>query len=293
MKDIKNIIKDNDFVKIKKVKDTITISNSNQLNHRPTLKRIGNHRHINLRTGEVVEETKKEKRGDYIPSLLISNLRLQDIIKENAVDNNKIILLTLTYEEKTLDIKRINEDFKSFIKYLRKNVVEFGAIEYINTLELYADKKGYHIHAILFFNESTKSVFIPIETLSKAWKLGHLKPKSPTRDKEICFYLTPHLSNEVSDKSSHMHKKALLQMELPAGVNLYRCSKGIKKPVIYTDTYENIQKYLKQNSYELSGQQIYLNPMQTYHGNNLYYCKEQYKKSSETTTIPKCKRKPI
>lgn len=293
MKETKNFIQNEDFVKIKIVKDTITISNSNQLNHRPTLKRIGNNRHLNLRTGEVVEETKKEKRGDYIPSLLISNLRLQDIIKENAVDNNKIILLTLTYEEKTLDIKRINEDFKSFIKYLRNNVVEFGAIEYINTLELYADKKGYHIHAILFFNESTKSIYLPFETLSKAWKLGQFALRKPTRDNEVYFYLTPHLSKKVNDKNSHMHSKALLQMELPAGVNLYRCSKGIRKPVIYTDTYENIQKYLKQNSYELSGQQIYLNPMQTYHGNNLYYCKEQYKKSTETTTIPKCKRKPI
>ena len=224
---------------------------------------------------------------------MISNLRLQDIIKENAVDNKKIILLTLTYREKTLNIKQINEDFKSFIKYLRKNVIKFGAIEYINTLELYADKKGYHIHAILFFNESTKSVYIDSEILSKAWEHGDFDPTKPKRNKEISFYLAPHLSNEVSDKSSHMHKKALLQMELPAGVNLYRCSKGIKKPVIYTDTYENIQKYLKQNSYELSGQQIYLNPLQTYHGNNLYYCKEQYKKSSETTTIPKCKRKPI
>ncbi|MBQ7352201.1 MAG: hypothetical protein IJW59_05035 [Clostridia bacterium] len=293
MKEIKNIIKDNDFVKIKIVKNTITISNSANLNHRPTIRKINNHKHINLRTGEIVEEKRSIKRGESVRTLLESNIKLQDIIKENAVDNNKIILLTLTYEEKTLDIKRINEDFKSFIKYLRKNVVEFGAIEYINTLELYADKTGYHIHAILFFNESTKSVYLPFETLSKAWKLGQFALRKPTRDNEVYFYLTPHLSKKVNDKNSHMHNKALLQMELPAGVNLYRCSKGIKKPVIYTDTYENIQKYLKQNSYELNGQQIYLNPMQTYHGNNLYYCKEQYKKSTETITITKNKRKPI
>ena len=87
MKEIKDFIQNEDLVKIKIVKDAIIVSNTNQLNHRPTLIKIGNHRLINLRTGEVIEETKKEKRGDYIPSLLISNLRLQDIIKENAVDN--------------------------------------------------------------------------------------------------------------------------------------------------------------------------------------------------------------
>ena len=80
-------------------------------------------------------------------------------------------------------------------------------------------------------------------------------------------------------------------MELPANSKLYRHSKGIKKPVIRTDTYENIKKYLDENKYVLEKESVYINPMKTTNGNNLYYCKRYYKKEKETTTLGK--RKPI
>ncbi len=273
-----NLIKDNNIVKVKIVGNEVVLHNVNTCNTKATIKRIGNGKHINVRTGEIVTETKQVKRGDSLYSLLESNLRLQDLIKENTINTDHIILSTLTYAKKVLDIRKVNEDFKVFIKYLRRKMVEYGNIEYINTAELHSDKSGYHLHAILFFNEADKSVFIPMQMLLRAWQNGTISVGKPKTKAEVYCYLTPHLSNEVTDKNSHMHHKALMQMELPAGQNLYRYSKGIKKPVIQTDTYENVQKYLKANGYVFDKEQIYLNPMETYKGNNLYYCRETYKK---------------
>ena len=110
---------------------------------------------------------------------------------------------------------------------MRKNFTQFGSIEYINTIEYYSDKSGFHIHAILFFNESKQKVFMPPEIFANAWKKGFADIGQPINEREIRMYLTPHISNNVTDKNFKMHQKALLQMELPAGTNLYSYSKGI------------------------------------------------------------------
>lgn len=81
-----------------------------------------------------------------------------------------------------------------------------------------------------------------------------------------------------------------MQMTLPTGLNLYHYSKGIKKPTIYTDTYESVKNYLKQNKYVFKNEQVYKNPMQTYNGNNLYYVKQNYIKVDNAM---QSKRKPI
>lgn len=287
-----NFIKNNDTVRIKVIRNKVILHNINTCNRRATIKRIGGGRHINVRTGEIVEETRQVKRGDSMYSLIESNLKLQDIIKENTINTDHILFITLTYAQKIFDIKKVNEDFKVFMKWLRRNITEFGTIEYISTVALHSDKTSYHIHAILFFNESTKSAWLDKDLVERVWKKGFAWVGKPKRNRDVYFYLTPHLSNEVTNKNSHMHKNALLQMELPAGQNLYHCSKGIKKPIIRTDTYETIKKYLKENSYELEKEQIYLNPMKAHRGNNLYYCKETYKKE-ETKSYGLGKRTPI
>ncbi len=276
-----NIIKLNDIVKVKKVRNQITLHNITLCNRKPSIKRIARHRYINLSTGEIAENKRMTIRGECMYTLLQSNLKLHELIKENTVDIQKLLLITLTYREKILNTKKVNEDFKVFIKYLRRHFTEYGEIEYINTLEKKDENSGFHIHAILFLNKSTRSVFLPLQTLNDAWKNGYASVGKPNKKQEVYFYLTPHLSNEVNEKNSHMHNKALMQMQLPAGVNLYHYSKGIKKPTIYTDTYENVKKYLKENSYIYQSEQIYKNPMQTYRGNNLYYCKERYIKAEE------------
>lgn len=290
MNEKSNLIKPNDMVKIKIVRNQVSLHNISVCNKKPTIKRIAGNKHIVLSTGEIFDNNKSITRGESYRSLIESNIKLQDLIKENTIDCSKLLLITLTYKEIIFDTKKISEDFKVFIKYLRKHFTEYGEIEYINTFEMSSKNQGYHIHAILFFNKSTRSVFLPVSTLNEAWKNGYTNIGKPTNKQEVYFYLTPHISKEITEKNSHMHNKALMQMTLPAGLNLYHYSKGIKKPTIYTDTYESVQNYLKQNEYVFKNEQVYKNPMQTYNGNNLYYVKQNYIKVDNAM---RSKRKPI
>lgn len=285
-----NIIKDSDIVKVRVIKDEAILHNINTCNKRATIKRISGGRHINVRTGEIVEETKQVNRGDCLYNLIQSNIQLQDLIKENTINLNKILLITLTYKEKVLDTHKIGEDFKLFMKKLRRNIVEFGKIEFINVYELNKDRQGYHIHAILFFNESKRKVFVPLIRIYNLWGNGAVTVGAPNGF-GYYYYLTPylHLSNADNTEDNHMQEKAKRQMELPAGLNLYRHSKGIKKPLIFTDTYENTKQYLKEKAYIFTTEIKYPNPMQTYNGNQLYYSKQIYRRNKDNIN----KRTPI
>ena len=101
-----NLIRNNDTVRVKVVRNEVILHNINTCNRRATIKRIGGGRHINVRTGEIVEETRQVKRGDSMYSLIESNLKLQDIIKENTINTDHILFITLTYAEKIFDIKK-------------------------------------------------------------------------------------------------------------------------------------------------------------------------------------------
>lgn len=284
-----NLIKDNHLVKVKKIGNDLELYNINTCNYKPTIKKLQGRKHIILRTGEIVEEKQSLLRGENTRTLLESNIRLRDLIKENTIELWKTLLITLTYRDKILDIKKIKLDFKHFINYLRKHFTQFGNIEYIQAIEPFDDLQGYHLHAILFFNDSKAKVFMDFEVLEKAWKNGFASICQPKDEKSMYLYITPHLENEVSDKNIDMHQKALNQMQLPAGTNLYSYSKGIRKPQIWTDNYAEVKKYLVENKYVYQRENIYKNEMSTIKGNNLYYCKEFYKKEMDV----KPKRKPI
>lgn len=273
-----NLIKDNHLVKVKIIGNDLELYNINTCNYKPTIKKLQGRKHIILRTGEIVEEKQSLLRGENTRTLLESNIRLRDLIKENTIELWKTLLITLTYRDKMLDIRKIKLDFKHFINYLRKHFTQFGNIEYIQVIEPFDDLQGYHLHAILFFNDSKGKVFMDFEVLEKAWKNGFVSICQPKDEKSTYLYITPHLENEVSDKNIDMHQKALNQMQLPAGTNLYSYSKGIRKPQIWTDNYAEVKKYLVENKYVYQRENIYKNEMSTLKGNNLYYCKEFYKK---------------
>lgn len=97
-----NLIKDNHLVKAKVIGNDLELYNINTCNHRPTIKKLNGNRHINLRTGEVVEEKQSLTRGENVRNLYESNLRLYDLIKVNTIELWKILFVTLSYKEKYL-----------------------------------------------------------------------------------------------------------------------------------------------------------------------------------------------
>lgn len=292
MKDLSKLIKPHDLVKVKQINNEVIIHNINNCNKHATIKRLKGHRHVILSTGEIVEENRNVKRGDNQQSLRESNESLKLLIKANTLNTNHLLVATFTYGIKMTDRKKAYEDFKNFIKRLRNEITEFGKIEYINTFALHSDKKRYHIHAILFFNESTKRVYIDRLRLQKIWGHGFADIKGVKNNNDVYFYLTPHISKEVSDKNEHMNKNALLQMELPAGTNLYHYSRGIKKPEEKKMLLSEIEQKLKQENYKRVSEQVYASPLQAYYGNTLYYYRLHYKKAEQVENSPP-KRTPV
>lgn len=270
-------------VRVKIIRDEITLYNLTATNTKPFAIKLDKHTYVNANTGKITKTINHAiTKGDNPISLKKSQDRLVGLIRQNTIDNKKLLLLTLTYADRQKDIKKLGEDFDYFIDKLRKTYTAFGRIEYVYVPELH-DNGGYHIHAILFFNQSTRNVFIDLWELSKIWGRGCMSISQPKKYQEVYHYLVPHKANTVTDFNKHMHEKAVKLESMPAGQRLYRASRGLKKPTIYTDNYENVKKFLESERYEFKNEVIYRNPMPTYKGNNLYYCKQTYKKSEKIT----------
>ena len=272
-----NYIKDTDFVKVKQVSDSVEIVKTTHCNHNPIVKRLSKGMHINTKTGEIIQD-KTDNQVSKAYWLKVTNQNLADIIQHNLIDRKKVLLLTLTYNPMQSDYKKIAEDFKRFIKKLRQQVTCFGNIEYIYVLELYDDLIHYHIHAILFFNNSPYNVFVDKQIILDAWGHGNITLSQPTKDNQIVSYLTAHKVKNVTEQNKHMHQKALRQEHLPIGSKYYRYSKGIKKPVIFKDTYANAVNHLAKLGFEYHKQQLYPSHLKAFNGNTLYYCKQYFKK---------------
>lgn len=281
-----NIIHPTDTVKIKKIGNEIEIHSLTACNKCPIVKRLCKGKHINTITGEIINDKIIEHRGEAMTSLRASNIKLADIIKANALDINHILLLTLTYREKQFDVKKIQRDFKTFIKHLRLHTTRFGQIEYVSVRELYADQCNYHIHALLFFNQSQYDVFISADIIEKLWKHGTISIGQAHNTAQVYHYLTPHIANAITTENKHMHEKALLQMKLPAGQRLFNCSQNIIRPQVYKDSYTNASQHLQDSGFNLIGKTMHPSHIKTYSGNILYHVKEYYKQE-------KPRRKPI
>lgn len=272
-----NFIKDTDTVKVKQVLDTVEIFKTTNCNHLPIVKKIGKNLHINTRTGEIIQDKPANQTlKDYW--IKVTNNNLADLIKNNLFDIKKVLLLTLTYSNKQSDYKKIAEDYKRFIKKLRQEVTLYGRIEYIYVLELYDDLVNYHLHAILFFNETIFNVFIDKELIYKLWGHGDISVGQPTKNNQVVSYLTAHKVKTITKDNRHMHEKALRQEHLPTGFRYYRYSKGIKKPTIFTDTYKNAVEFLANNGFDYKKQQLYPSSLKSLNGNTLYYCKQYFQK---------------
>jgi hypothetical protein len=101
----KGIIRDSDRVKVKKIRDELEVQSLALNNRKETIvvRRLCKGKHINIKTSEIIEDKVATQRGQSKASLIASNLRLKDIIKENTVNIKKLLLLTLTYKDRQTD----------------------------------------------------------------------------------------------------------------------------------------------------------------------------------------------
>lgn len=262
-----------DEVRVKEMGNIIEVMHSEKTNHKIYIKKISDSEYIDLRTGEVKQCNKIENRAGNLNSIRQSLSKLRDLLNTNIKDPSHCRWVTLTYTENMTDPKRLYEDFKNFNKRMRyqlsKSCFDY---EYIVCMEPQG-RGAWHAHMVMIFEGQAPYIKNDSEdpkefTMESTWGHGYTKTKKLEDVDNVGAYLTAYLGDmdmedyhnlsteekdqmqifglkEVeikgSDKKKSIIKGGRLHM-YPPKFNLYRCSRGIKKPIVTYQTEIEAQK---------------------------------------------------
>ena len=227
----------------------------------PSIRKLDKDHYLDLLTGEVKDTNHKANRAADPASVAQSLRNLRDIINTNLTDSDAVLWVTLTYRDNMTDAQRLYEDYRRFWQrfkyYLLKH--RYTSAEYIIAAEPQG-RGAWHLHALFLFSD--KAPFIPNSDIAQLWGHGFTKTKSLNGIDNPGLYLTAYLGDmelteaiaagkmgegrltESKNGEKAVIKGARLKM-YPAGMNLYRCSRGVKKPEIYQMTEEDAQEIVK------------------------------------------------
>lgn len=204
-------------------------------------------RYVIKSTGEIKNYEHTEKRIESYDSVKRSINRLRDIINVNVTDERKIRWVTLTYKDNMTDIKKLYDDFKNYRKKFNRYCDKkgYGKPEYINVVEPQG-RGAWHCHIIYIWDK--EAPYIPNRELAEIWGKGFVKIKAVEGCDNIGAYFSAYLADmpleeyngkdieEISIKEVNIDgkKKSIVKggrlYLYPAGMNIYRVSRGIKRP---------------------------------------------------------------
>lgn len=213
---------------------------------------------VDLRTGEVIVYRHANNRGESTGNVAQSLRDLRDLINANLTDPKRALWVTLTYRENMQDEKRLYEDFRRFWQRFKYDLQKQGSgpVEYITAAEPQG-RGAWHLHCLFLF--AGKTPFIPNAQIAKLWGHGYTKTQSLKGVDNPGLYLTAYLGDmefteaitsgtrrgrlteiETIDEHGRKQRKAVIKgarLHLyPAGFNLYRCTRGVKRPKVYETT---------------------------------------------------------
>lgn len=227
------------------------------------IRRLDADRFLDERTGEIRYFRHTENRSENVRGVARTLEKLRDLLNTNIVDVSFCRWLTLTYAENMRDSNRLYEDFKAFNRRMRKRV---GRYEYIAAAEPQG-RGAWHLHVVMIFDH--KAPFIPSEDVSADWRQGFVKIKKLDDVDNVGAYLTAYLGDMEFDEARKMvglkyvfnHEMKVVEFLdengqavsksyvkgarlhlYPSKFNLYRCSRGIKKPIIEVTTEEKAKE---------------------------------------------------
>ena len=213
-----------------------------------------------MNTGEILQCNHINNRSESKAQVAQSLKRLRDYINTNVVDPKKCKWITLTYRQEDRkpmrDTIRLYNDIKNFMKRLRYQYKGYQ-LEYIMACEPQASG-SWHGHLILIFDSIPP--YIPNKTIEHLWQQGFTKTQKLNDIDNVGAYLTAYLGDMEFNKEnisklidsglnlSEIDFKQVDQIDgiklkepksfikggrlylYPPNFNLYRCSRGIKKP---------------------------------------------------------------
>ena len=252
--------KDHEEIRVKEMGNVIELMHSERKNYEIFIKKISDDEYIDLRTGEVKQCNKIDNRAGNLNSVRQSLGRLRDLLNTNITDVSKCRWVTLTYAENMTDPKRLYEDFKKFNMRMRYKGFKY---EYIVCMEPQG-RGAWHAHLVMIFDD--KAPYIDNKFMADTWGHGFTTTKKLEDVDNVGAYLTAYLGDmdmlefqnlseeeqngmkifgikevEVDGVSKSILKGARLHM-YPPKFNLYRASRGIKKPVVSYEIEKEAQK---------------------------------------------------
>lgn len=202
-------------------------------------------------TGEIHEyERSSEKRTDNTQELLKTFATIRALVNTNCKDPRRIRWITLTYAENMTDTQRLYDDFRKFWQRFKRR---WGKADYVAVVEPQG-RGAWHVHVIAIWSE--KAPYVPNAELRECWGHGFVKVNAVTDSCDnLGAYLSAYLANVPDEKgeevaqsdgtTKRIKKRGRLGM-YPAHMQIYRTSRGIKRPeVFWADSKENTERYAR------------------------------------------------
>jgi len=245
-----------DLVRVTKMNHIVEVQHMEKMSTGSSIRKIDKYRYVDIRDGEIREFEKfSEKRSDNYNSLRKTFKTLRYLINNNFTGSGNELHITLTYKENMTDTKQLYEDFKNFMKRFRYLFKKYGSIDYLTVIEP-QERGAWHHHLLVRFNDCGDRVFLESKQVSELWGHGFIKIKTLDGVDNIGAYLSAYLADVEVDSSSSTGKEVTKVVDgvekkfikggrlhrYPNGMNLYRTSRGIKKPDRVDMAYSDIKK---------------------------------------------------
>lgn len=221
--------------KITKMNNVVELVTMSHKNSNCPIKKLNKDEYVLLSTGEVFECSHINNRSQNINTVRQSVSNLRNIINNNFIGGKNELWITLTFgKNKVYNPKDLYSIFTNFMKRLRYNFKDLK-LDYIYVPEPH-EKKDWHIHLLL---KADKELYIKNSKLNKIWGYGFVKVNRLNDVDNIGAYVSAYLTNI---KEGEETKKGARLYLYPSGHQLYRCSKGIKKPFSEYKSYLDAKK---------------------------------------------------
>lgn len=234
---------------------------TNRMQASSSIVKLNRDEYMNKLTGEVLQYNHTENRLENTKSVKATIRKLRRIINANVLHSECCRWLTLTYAENMTDTKRLYDDFQAFwkrlVRWCKKNNIPVP--EYISVVEPQA-RGAWHIHLILIWRDPAPFISNN-DVVQPLWGHGFTKTKALNDVDNIGAYFSAYLADMPLDELQDMEQEVQMLISgtcetvtksfqddnetvkdkkfikgarlflYPTGTNLFRTSRGIRKPV--------------------------------------------------------------
>lgn len=238
-------------------------------NNQCTTRKLNAYEYVLLETGEIKEYNKTDNRAENSSarSRFAKSMKdLRNIINCNCTKIMNCRWITFTYAENMTDPKRLYKDREKFWKRVqywhKKNGLSVP--EYISVVEPQG-RGAWHLHELWIY--PNKAPFLPNKDIAELWQQGFVTVKKLDDIDNVGAYLTAYLCDvpveeyegpisnvEIkiaeckNENGEEIQKKFVKGARLnlyPAGMNFYRSSRGIERPVVQWTSKEEAKEKVK------------------------------------------------